>query len=107
MSQRLREFLAAYLAWVKEGAPHGDDIPFNRGYGLCYNIKLYVPDGDGWYDASQELRDEMAWLFKRDGLCEDYPFCTAGQYDSMSYRDTHHTCEARLAWIRKQLEASC
>lgn len=110
MSKKLREFLAAYLAWVDEGAPRRDCIPlFSRGYGLCYNAKLYVPDDDHtvWYEAAQALRDEMAALFKRDGLDKDYPFCTEVQYDTMSYSNTHHKCEARIEWIRKQLEASC
>lgn len=98
MSEQLREFLTAWLAWAENGAP--SRYPFNPANGLCACAAIYA---DATYGDEVDLLTELANLFEDQGLNANYPF---GQYeyDMRHLDDTQHLDPNRLAWVREQLK---
>jgi hypothetical protein len=96
MSDLMREFLSAYIAWVDADAPQG--ATFDRSFGLCSNAYRFC------LDYYEQIQNELAEMFERDGLNTDYPFCDEDGYTESSLAETQHENPARLAWVRKQLE---
>lgn len=91
MNDKLKQFLAEWLAWAEADAP--EHPVFTARFGLCYNLAQ-------WSGLDYELAFELAEIFNGDS----YPF---GEYkynlDCMN--NTQHRNPARLAWVRKQLGA--
>ncbi|RQU14211.1 hypothetical protein DF152_17255 [Burkholderia cenocepacia] len=98
MSKEMREYLAAYLAWVEAGAPDGS--PFRRAWGLCSNVDLF---GFADSEAYARVAVELSESFVSSGVDPDYPFGGFSVYWDDSERGRHHENEQRLAWIREQL----
>lgn len=111
MSDDLKAFLRAWLDWAEAGAPddnrHTERNPnrFERDYGLCsntYNFEELALDVHP--DETGDLEIELACRFEEQGLRPSYPFGYEA-YDADAEGGTHHLNPARLAWVRKQLEA--
>jgi hypothetical protein len=109
MSDLMKQFLTAYIAWVESGAPVAGDYGlksknFSRDYGLCSNLYFWSNQanlGDWYYNrVGMELQD----MLKYDGLSQSYPF----NEDMIHYiqegtKHKAHTNEKRLAWVRNKL----
>lgn len=113
MSPMMVRFLKAYLAWAEWRianpgecvvVPEHLDFGFNDRCGLCYHSSAFeVWDGDDDCSVEHEgLVDELAYMFRSDGLDEDYPF-GMDSYDSRYDDETQYACERRLDWIREKL----
>jgi len=124
MSKQLKQFLSEYVAWVDAGA---DTHPvFRRDSGLCalsakwYRVHVlglsvvtavpYDEDTGRW--ADEVLSIKLAVMFADAGLDPVFPFNRFGgklvdapSYHDEAYEDACHTNQARLAWVRAQLEA--
>lgn len=97
MTELTRRFLATYLTWVEAGARN--NAPFHRSFGLCASVCDFTANGRVWL-----VRDELAEMFARDGLSPAYPFGTSERYSEDAEKQTQHLNEARINWIRKQLD---
>jgi len=98
MSKEMRDYLAAYLAWVESGAP--DQAPFRRAFGLCSNVDFVYPSGTAEGDR---VSVELSEAFAACALDPDYPFGGYSVYWDAHMKGTQHENEHRLAWIREQL----
>lgn len=95
MSEQLKAFLAAYLAWVDAGAPHKE--PFSRRYGLCSNLYDWSLRLD--YDGREALEKELDQLFALEGLDECHPF-GGDKYLEARESETQHLNMDRINWVR-------
>lgn len=98
MSERLRQFLSAYLTWADAGAP--DTNGLMRSQGLCGNLNFYAAM-HGWEEV-WNLEFELEVMFKEDGLCLGYPFGLK-VYLEEAETLTHHENQERLNWVRRRL----
>jgi hypothetical protein len=109
MSDLLREFLTAWLDWAEGDAdPRGQYGAghFHRDCGLCYNSVEFSWDrGRKGYPEAYVLEDELRAIYAAEGRNKDYPFGKEG-YDRAEALNSMHKDPARLAWVRKQLEAA-
>lgn len=77
----LADFYAAYIEWVRDGAPESHDT-FHRSHGLCSNFAVYANQmSDPLY---KRLVREMIDSFIAEGLHERFPF---NEGSSISFRD--------------------
>jgi hypothetical protein len=93
MSQRLKEFLAAYLSWVDSGAPDGQ--PFIRRLGLCSNFQNWA--------NSYETDEEIHAAFVADGLDVLYPFGGPDTYFDEQDAGKLHMNQERINWVRSKV----
>jgi hypothetical protein len=101
MSELLHQFLSAYIAWVDEGAPHGD--PFARDRGLCSNFEDWMFGQCLSYEIGDREINDLSKLFASEGLDRGVPFGGLELY--LDERDAHvlHLNPARIAWVRAKL----
>lgn len=101
MTQTMREFLTAWLAWAEDAADASDGIQFKKRTGLCSNITVFVGDFGEYYPLLNELHSMLSF----DGLNVTYPFDTEDSYELAFASRTQHLNPARLAWVRAKLES--
>lgn len=101
MSDELKAFYRAYLAWLDDGAP--EPGAFRRDTGLCGNLWAAIPERAARIQARDEMRDQ----FKATGLSRSLPFNTG--YDTPDYGDESfvyrcHLNPKRIAWVREHAQ---
>lgn len=129
MSENLRKFLSAWLAWVDGGA--GEHELFGRHKALCctsedwykHTVMLvdhrYHPECELQYDGRyghfypyEELSHELRGLFALRGLDRVFPFNSWTSSDEPDYffretvEDRVHLNAERLRFVREVLNAA-
>jgi hypothetical protein len=94
MSDHLKAFLSAYVAWVDAGAPQ--EKPFSRRYGLCSNLTYWALHL-GPIDR-HALEEEMDEMFDADGLDRCHPF-GVDEYFKARNAYKQHLDAKRIAWV--------
>lgn len=104
MSDELKAFYRAYLAWLEAGAPEG--MPFLRGLGLCSSVPDVVTRA-----YSYDVRQEMKRQFREAGLNSTLPFNShpGATEDLPNYGDecnsgACHLNPKRIAWVREHAQ---
>ena len=92
MSEQLKAFYRAYVAWLDADAPHLE--PFSRSSGLCHSLVCYT---DNWVP----LLNEMINQFEESGLDRKDPFGGYADYDGRYHNYTQHLNPERIRWGRK------
>jgi hypothetical protein len=101
MSERLKQFLSAYLKWVESGAK--EEEPFSRRRGLCSNFEDWLWERKETVGQVQFENSQLFDLFRSDGLDSVYPFGGAEAfYDAMD-SETQHLNQARIDWVRSKV----
>lgn len=101
MSEQLREFLTAWLAWVYLGAPQYR--PFDRRDGLCASAQDWCRANGRSKRDGVMLRHEVKNQLQRTGLDPYYPFGEQEYFHGVLL-DNNHEDPKRLAWVRDQLK---
>ncbi|AGW43587.1 hypothetical protein JG068_05 [Burkholderia phage JG068] len=129
MSENLRKFLSAWLAWVDGGA--GEHEVFSRGKALCSSSEdwykhavmlvdhRYHPQCELQYDPKyghyypyEELKHELAHQFSLRGLDKVFPFNSwtnpedEDHFFSESDGQRVHLNAERLRFVREVLNAA-
>lgn len=112
MSNELKQFLAAWLAWAEAGGPddsqHTKANPyrFARDAGLCSNTYDFEELAlDVHPDNTGNLEHQLHVLFRKDGRDASYPFGRA-DYEEDADCNTQHLNPRRRSWVCKMLEAA-
>lgn len=110
MSDDLKAFLTAWLAWAEAGAPDSNRhtranlCRFDAECGLCSNTYNFEEAALGIDSRDTgKLEDELHELLCEDNLSIGYPFGGDERYNYEANNLIHHKNEARLAWVRSKL----
>lgn len=95
-SDMLHNFYVAYLDWARHGATEEHKI-FERGFGLCGNFEMFVPEGEV-QDYEKELTDQ----FRAAGLSMHYPF-GCQKYTDDCDTGLHHLDHKRIEWVESRI----
>lgn len=106
MSETMRLFLTAYLAFCESDAREHDDI-FDKGAGMCSNVSDYVArvgnvNGNCEYATRRVYRDELHRMLEASDLDIEYPFGEE-EYIIDCRMGSHHRNAKRINWIKEQL----
>ncbi len=101
----LADFYAAYIEWVRDGAPESHDT-FYISHGLCGNFAVYADQMST--PTYNKLVREMKTSFIKEGLHERFPF---NEGSSMLYQDevwkgTLHKNPLRIDFARRHAQRS-
>lgn len=101
LRRAIAQALQDYRNWVDGGAIVGGG--FNSAFGLCKNIMHYSSIRDAW--LGHVIFEELADMFREDGLCEITPFNPEEfSYSRDSANRVHHKNAARMAWVDAVIE---
>lgn len=104
-------FLTQYKLWILAGVPKQNRYGFSAMDGLCINLENYCylifnplfPKSEV-YEIVEDARGFLSDMFRKDGLCDTYPFGGALQFMNDVDDKAHHLHADRLEWIRLKLE---
>lgn len=100
MSDKLREFLQAWLDWaLASEITVVESQCFGAKSGLCACLIDYTITNEKDRDS---LEDELKWLFEADNLDHIYPFGKA-EYIKGVTEHSQHLCPQRLDWVKGKL----
>lgn len=103
-SPELTEFYREYQKWIDAGAPVKDPI-FERGMGLCPNLRMYIFEMCGMYEVHIPFSAEMKRQFIEAGLDPDLPFNSkpmwSTDYQREANQDTCYLNPERLKWVKE------
>lgn len=92
----IKVFFQKWLDWAEDGG-HGD--LFDNSRGLC---QAYLHTE--WEDEKPLDKKALRMLLDKEFGPTEYPFGGKDQYALEHLEDTTHKNEARLAWVRRQLQ---
>lgn len=111
----LTQFYREYLEWAENGGVQTKfgKADFNRGFGLCHNLEIWLDFHEIHLDTGDNIEEEMQIQFcqafpeKVDAFCCDFPFndetdCDGGgrQYENEALSNTCHLNQRRIQWVR-------
>lgn len=104
MSNTMREFLEAYLAYaISMDKDEEPEHYFLADTGLCYNSVRWQRIR-GYGDDCESLLEELELMFSADGLDSDFPF-GEDDYRLHHANDMMWASPLRIDWIESKLGA--
>jgi hypothetical protein len=99
MSDLLKAFYIAYLAWIDAGATQSKT--FSRGVGLCSNFDEYMLRAGLDFP---KIGEEQRAMYVDHFNYSCYPFHESSfQYADECWSDTCHLNPKRIQWVRDQV----